>query len=100
MPDPRPASPDQPARCPPTLIPLRVSTLELFFDLVFAFTLTQRLGGYRGEPQPGDAPVIQVHAAVSSACTQRRVTGSIANTSSRVVSGSRYSPGRIARSRP
>ncbi len=39
-------------------------------------------------------------ATVSSACTQRSVTGSIANTSSRVVSSSTYSPGRIARSRP
>jgi low temperature requirement protein LtrA len=32
---------DQPAGQPPDGAPLRVSTLELFFDLVFAFTLTQ-----------------------------------------------------------
>ena len=39
-------SPDQPPSPPPESgcrggVPLRVSTLELFFDLVFAFTLTQ-----------------------------------------------------------
>jgi len=39
-------------------------------------------------------------ATVSSACTQRGVTGSIANTFSRVLSSSRYSPGLVARSRP
>ena len=37
--------PDQPHSAPPGRprggVPLRVSTLELFFDLVFAFTLTQ-----------------------------------------------------------
>jgi len=44
--------------------------------------------------------VYQSIAAVSSACTQRSVSGSIANTSSRVVSSSRYSPGRVGRSLP
>src|SRR6185437_1786742 len=39
-------------------------------------------------------------ATVSSHCTQRHVTGSIANTSSRLVSRITYSPGRVARSRP
>src|SRR6266508_2189460 len=33
-------------------------------------------------------------ATVSSACTHRQVTGSIANTSSRLVSNTTYSPGR------
>jgi len=39
-------------------------------------------------------------AIVSSQRTHRNVTGSIANTSSGVVSSSRYSPGRVGRSRP
>jgi hypothetical protein len=39
-------------------------------------------------------------AIVSSQRTQRSVTGSIANTSSGVVSSSRNSPGRAGRSRP
>ena len=39
-------------------------------------------------------------AIVSSRRTQRRVSGSMANTSSGVVSNNRYSPGRVARSRP
>ena len=37
---------------------------------------------------------------VSSACTHFSVSGSNANTSSRVVSISRYSPGRVGRSFP
>jgi hypothetical protein len=37
---------------------------------------------------------------VSSACTHFRVNGSNANTSSRVVSITRYSPGRVGRSLP
>ena len=39
-------------------------------------------------------------ATVSSACTHLIVSGSNANTSSRVVSISRYSPGRVGRSFP
>jgi low temperature requirement protein LtrA len=39
-PHPSPPSPSPPDPSPPGA-PLRVSTLELFFDLVFAFTLTQ-----------------------------------------------------------
>jgi hypothetical protein len=39
-------------------------------------------------------------ATVNSTGTQRSVTGSIANTSSGVVSNTTYSPGRVARSRP
>jgi len=39
-------------------------------------------------------------AIVSSARTQRSLTGSIANTSSLVLSISTYSPGRDERSRP
>ncbi|HEY3034072.1 MAG TPA: low temperature requirement protein A, partial [Streptosporangiaceae bacterium] len=38
-PSPQPARP--PGGRQPDGVPLRVSTLELFFDLVFAFTLTQ-----------------------------------------------------------
>lgn len=39
-------------------------------------------------------------ATVNSTPTQRIVIGSIANTSSGVVSSTTYSPGRVARSRP
>ena len=39
-------------------------------------------------------------AIVNSTPTHRSVTASIANTSSVVVSSSRYSPGRVASSRP
>ena len=39
-------------------------------------------------------------ATVSSTGSQRSVTGSIANTSSGVLSSTTYSPGRLAHSRP
>jgi hypothetical protein len=39
-------------------------------------------------------------ATLSSGCTHRNVSWSSANTSSRVVSISRYSPGRVGRSFP
>src|SRR5579863_1585943 len=38
---PRPTGPADPSTTDPADVPLRVTTLELFFDLVFAFTLTQ-----------------------------------------------------------
>jgi hypothetical protein len=44
--------------------------------------------------------VYQSIATVSSACSHRKVTGSKAKTSSRVVSISTYSPGRVGRSLP
>jgi hypothetical protein len=55
---------------------------------------------HRREPDPGDAPDVPVRGHLSSARTHRNVTGSRANTSSRVVSISRYSPGRVGRSFP
>ena len=44
--------------------------------------------------------VYQSSATVSSARTHRSVTGSNANTSNRVLSISKYSPGRVGRSFP
>ncbi|MBO0787932.1 MAG: low temperature requirement protein A, partial [Actinobacteria bacterium] len=41
MPDQAQVPPGPPGRAAPADAPLRVSTLELFFDLVFAFTLTR-----------------------------------------------------------
>ena len=38
---PSPTEPVDPGTTDPADMPLRVTTLELFFDLVFAFTLTQ-----------------------------------------------------------
>ncbi len=37
-------SPSEPPQWPEADLPLRVSTLELFFDLVFVFTITQLTG--------------------------------------------------------
>ena len=47
---------------------------------------------------PTTQRVYQSIPTVNSACTHRKVTGSRANTSSRVVSINRYSPGRVGRS--
>jgi len=44
--------------------------------------------------------VYQSIATVNSAWTQRKVSGSRAKTSSRVVSINRYSPGRVGRNLP
>ena len=49
---------------------------------------------------PTTQRVYQSIPTVNSACTHRKVTGSRANTSSRVVSINRYSPGRVGRSFP
>jgi hypothetical protein len=51
---PGPAEPVEPSGTDPDA-PLRVSTLELFFDLVFAFTLTQLTSLLVHQFSPGGA---------------------------------------------
>ena len=52
---PGPAEPGESSGTGPVGLPLRVTTLELFFDLVFAFTLTQLAALLEHDFTPGGA---------------------------------------------
>ena len=52
---PGPTGPADPSATDPAGLPLRVTTLELFFDLVFAFTLTQLASLLEHDFHPGGA---------------------------------------------